>query len=497
MGSDWIDLAADQCTLYYTSEGNTIYRYNVCTGTQLAPFASGFTNDDCFALRIRPNGEVLVACTNEIYRLSAAGVVIQSYTAPDATLLFALNLDPDNTSFWTADLLTGEIYRFNIDTGALLTEFQGPAGGVSGLAVFGEITVGSGAGGGGGGAAPTPATLELQPTASTSTVGTQQCVTATVRDATGQPLPDGTVVFSVTGTAGNSASGSAVTDANGQAQFCYKGPTTPGVDTIHAYADTNNNGVQDVGEPFGDATREWVPGPPTKLDLEPKTQTNPVDTQHCPTATVTDAFGNPVKGVVVRFSVSGSVNTTGSATTNKYGQATFCYMGPPLPGTDVIKAYADTNQNGVQDAGEPFDTATKVWVLPVSTPLCEVKFTLGGWIIANNADQGTFGGNASTDGNGNASGVEEYQDHGPVSPYPLGNFDLHGNVLVVVCNPDGRSAEIFGQGTVNGTGSHTFRIDVIDNGEPGTNDRYEIRVDTYDSGNHMLMGGNIQVHKSS
>jgi sugar lactone lactonase YvrE len=29
--TDWIDLAADQCTLLYTTEGSTIGRWNVCT----------------------------------------------------------------------------------------------------------------------------------------------------------------------------------------------------------------------------------------------------------------------------------------------------------------------------------------------------------------------------------------------------------------------------------------------------------------------------------
>src|SRR5437870_5653957 len=42
-GTDWIDLAADQCTLYYTSEGTSIKRFNVCTNTQLVDFATGLT----------------------------------------------------------------------------------------------------------------------------------------------------------------------------------------------------------------------------------------------------------------------------------------------------------------------------------------------------------------------------------------------------------------------------------------------------------------------
>jgi hypothetical protein len=33
-GDDWIDLASDECTFYYTTEGTDILRYNKCTNTQ-------------------------------------------------------------------------------------------------------------------------------------------------------------------------------------------------------------------------------------------------------------------------------------------------------------------------------------------------------------------------------------------------------------------------------------------------------------------------------
>src|SRR5439155_23816908 len=91
-----------------------------------------------------------------------------------------------------------------------------------------------------------------------------------------------------------------------------------------------------------------VGGTPTTLTLSPKTAVNPVDTQHCVTATVKDQFGNPVPGVTVRFTVTGSVNTSGSANTNNAGAATFCYIGPALPGADTIRAFAYTNNNGTE-----------------------------------------------------------------------------------------------------------------------------------------------------
>jgi hypothetical protein len=139
-GSDWIDLAADQHTLFYSSEGGDIFRYDLATSTQL-PLFSTVPNEPCYALRIRPNGEVLVACTSVVFRLSAAGTLLQTYTL-GAGGLFALNLDPDNTSFWTADFNNGMIYHVDIASGATLGSFSSsPINGPFGLAVVGEIRV--------------------------------------------------------------------------------------------------------------------------------------------------------------------------------------------------------------------------------------------------------------------------------------------------------------------------------------------------------------------
>jgi hypothetical protein len=42
-----------------------------------------------------------------------------------------------------------------------------------------------------------------------------------------------------------------------------------------------------------------------------------------------------------------------------------------------------------------------------------------------------------------------------------------------------------------------FRIDLVDNGEPGRTDTYRVVVDNgYDSGEKVIVGGNVQLHKS-
>ncbi|MEO9320811.1 MAG: hypothetical protein ABI361_09075 [Nitrososphaera sp.] len=149
-GTDWIDLASDQCTMHYTSESGAIHRFNVCTNTQMPDFSNstfgGLINTPCYAHRITSDGGELVACSSEVDRVASNGTVVQRYPEPagGASELFALNVDPDGTTFWTGDLGTGMIYHIDIATGALLASFgSAPNTALAGLAVLGERTVSS------------------------------------------------------------------------------------------------------------------------------------------------------------------------------------------------------------------------------------------------------------------------------------------------------------------------------------------------------------------
>jgi hypothetical protein len=258
-------------------------------------------------------------------------------------------------------------------------------------------------------------------------------------------------------------------------------PTTPGA------FDTSYNGG---GDAF--VTKLLAVGAPAHLDLQPVTATNMVGQQHCVTATVTDAAGQPVPGVTVVFSVptaaeTGASPASGSFTTNSAGQATFCYTAT-LPGVDTITAFADTNNNGQQDVGEPFGLATKTWTPPVTSGTC--KITDSGWITAINGDRGDFSGEVHVAG-GQASGHETYEDRGPVRPERIQSTSL----LAVVCpTAAGRAAQIYGHATVNGMGDYIFLITVTDGGNSGKNDTYGIMVsDGYVSGQEPLGGGNINI----
>lgn len=115
-GSDWIDLAADQCTILYTSEGTEIRRFNVCTNTQLPDFATGL-HGAAFALRILSDNGVLVADNTDIHRLDSSGTIQKTYDVQGEDCWFSLNLDPNGKSFWSGDFCSSNFYKFNISTG--------------------------------------------------------------------------------------------------------------------------------------------------------------------------------------------------------------------------------------------------------------------------------------------------------------------------------------------------------------------------------------------
>ena len=140
-GTDWIDLANDSCTMLYTSEGRLVKRFNVCTNTQLEDLTKvQLPSEGTYALRLRPNGGVLVANSTAIVNLDAAGNVVRTYAVPGEHKWFALTLDPDGTSFWSVGFDIGVVHRFDIGSGRVLSTFPARRATAGGLTVVGEIT---------------------------------------------------------------------------------------------------------------------------------------------------------------------------------------------------------------------------------------------------------------------------------------------------------------------------------------------------------------------
>ena len=228
------------------------------------------------------------------------------------------------------------------------------------------------------------------------------------------------------------------------------------------------------------------PGDPASVVLTPPAATNTVGTAHTVTATVSDAAGQANPGVTVRFTVSGSSNTSGSCTTDAAGRCSFTYTGPSLAGADLIVACADTDNDGVRDATEPCGEATKAWLLPSSTP----GQVTGGGHVLNPADgeEVAFGFNGKSE----ASGIKG--NCTVVDKAPVRNVKIKC-LTVDTLVQTGNSATLFGQAEINGVAT-TYRNDVTDNGEPGAGrDTFAIQTASGYSAGGVLDNGNVQVHQ--
>jgi sugar lactone lactonase YvrE len=164
--SDWDDLAADQKTLLYSTESSTIFSTNAATNT--ANPNVNTPGGGIAAFRIIPTGvdagDILASQENGTAALidPTTGAILKTYSLPGGAFTFALNLDPNGTDFWTADIATGRVWEVNILTGAIDENWVGATSAPGGLVVFGQITASGGGGGGGGtGSVPEPGSLSL------------------------------------------------------------------------------------------------------------------------------------------------------------------------------------------------------------------------------------------------------------------------------------------------------------------------------------------------
>jgi hypothetical protein len=131
-----LDLAPDQCTIYYVlGGGEDILRYDVCARAQMPGFGSaGFP---CDQLRVRPNGEVAVACDSHGWLLDTSGreavYFANASDPPDVYGRFAA-LDADGKSFWMGTF-AGVLARYDIASGQRIDRWTaGP--GLGGIAVY-------------------------------------------------------------------------------------------------------------------------------------------------------------------------------------------------------------------------------------------------------------------------------------------------------------------------------------------------------------------------
>jgi len=129
-GTDHIDLGLDGCTIFYASRTQDVLRFNVCTNTQLPNFnTQPLPGYAAYHVRVLPDGGVLVADTQVIVRLDASGNQIQLYTAPgEQNYWGGVDITGDGT-FWASNAATDNIYKFDLQSGAVLASFNTGTGG--------------------------------------------------------------------------------------------------------------------------------------------------------------------------------------------------------------------------------------------------------------------------------------------------------------------------------------------------------------------------------
>ncbi|MFN2587486.1 MAG: Ig-like domain-containing protein [Actinomycetota bacterium] len=281
--------------------------------------------------------------------------------------------------------------------------------------------------------APVPATqVNAEPETDTNPVGTQHTIGVFAGGANNQPTTSTPIRADIRPGSPNqqnqvqaeincvqdNTAGPGITFGPGESQTheCSYTGQNAGTDTVRVFADSNNNGIFDQGEPFDDVTKTWS-GAAFALAMTPDTDSAPAGTCNEFTVTITDANGNPVVGQIVdvQQSLQGAGNepgetrelsfcdppagpnptTPGGPTqftdvqnnptgtgqpgaqttvhaevgpTNNQGQVTFGITINDVPqgqtATVNVRSWIDTapgGDNDVFNAGEPTDTSVKTW----------------------------------------------------------------------------------------------------------------------------------------
>jgi hypothetical protein len=269
------------------------------------------------------------------------------------------------------------------------------------------------------------------------------------------------------------------TDATGTATFSF----AVGNSASEAITATATDPANNTSE-FSNCSTGAPPVLGSVTTLSPGAAINDVGTSHTVTATVVTPGPSPapLAGVTVYFTVAGSVQTTLQCTTDAAGQCSVTYQGPVFPGADLITGCADSAGNGSPGANDICGTATKVWMLPASTP---GQVTGGGRAPSLGGGEIAFGFNAqnqSTGVKGNCNVVDQ-------------SVGVHLKCITVTnLIVAGTHAAFFGQASVGGVTTN-YRIDVDDLGEPGAGrDTFKVQTDSGYVAGGVLTAGNIQIH---
>ncbi|MHB0971832.1 MAG: NHL repeat-containing protein [Thermoanaerobaculia bacterium] len=133
-----MDLARDQCTLWYSPATDGVGRYDVCRQVAL----SSITSEVASRIRILPDGGALLALATGVVRVDPSGSIVKTW--PYATNLrkaVSISVAPDRRSFWVAEgnAPTSVYYHVDLATDAVLREVEVTKPfAITAFAVYGE-----------------------------------------------------------------------------------------------------------------------------------------------------------------------------------------------------------------------------------------------------------------------------------------------------------------------------------------------------------------------
>lgn len=134
--ADWIQLDHSETKVYYTEDvHNGIRTMDIATGASGAPLSSryGFAQ-----FQLLSDGGVIAAHKGTVKKLDSLGRLVASFDVAGVDKWFALDLAPDENSFWAGSYQNDTLYRFDIETGQVLQSIDTGLGGehLFGVAVY-------------------------------------------------------------------------------------------------------------------------------------------------------------------------------------------------------------------------------------------------------------------------------------------------------------------------------------------------------------------------
>ncbi len=135
------------------------------------------------------------------------------------------------------------------------------------------------------------------------------------------------------------------------------------------------------------------------------------------------------------------------------------------------------------------------------SPGCKDFVTGGGWITLPDGSKGTFGVTGGMK-HGELWGHLEYVDHGSKDSKgsksskgsKADDLKVKGTGVTAYTVVDAKTRHIEGTAEIDGKHGYTYKVDVVDNGEPGSDDMFSLSLSNGYSASGKLAGGNIQLH---